>query len=83
MMTERDLQRVLNESVQGVHLSDAARRSIRQATKEERAVKMKKYMAIALALVLALSATAAVAAELGLFDYLTQKNGAGSVARRK
>ncbi len=74
-MTERDLQRVLTQSVQDVHLSDAARRRIRQATKEERPVKMKKFVAIALAVVLMLSATAAVAEELGLFDFLARMMG--------
>lgn len=74
-MTERDLQRVLNESVQDVHLSDAARRNIRLATKEERPVKMKKFVAIALAVVLMLSATVAVAEELGLFDFLARMMG--------
>ena len=71
-MTERDLERVLAQSVQDVHLSDAARRHIRQATREKEAnpVKMKKFVAIALAMVLALSATVAVAAELGMFDFL-------------
>ena len=74
-MTERDLQRVLTQSVQNVHLSDEARRRIRLATKEERPVKMKKFMAIALAAVLMLTATAAVAEELGLFDFLARKMG--------
>ena len=76
-MTERDLQRVLNESVQDVHLSDAARRRIRQATreKEERPVKMKRFVAIALAMVLALSATAVIAEELGMFDFLARMMG--------
>ena len=74
-MTERDLERVLTQSVQDVHLSDAARRSIRLATKEERPVKMKKFVAIALAVVLMLSASIAVAEELGLFDFLARKIG--------
>ena len=74
-MTERDLERVLHESVQDVHLSDAARRHIRLATKEERPVKMKKFVAIALAVVLMLTTTAAVAAELGLFDFLQKTMG--------
>ena len=74
-MTERDLERVLHESVQDVHLSDAARRSIRLATKEERPVKMKKIVSIALAVVLMLSATIAVAEELGLFDFLARMMG--------
>ncbi len=76
-MTERDLQRVLNESVQDVRLSDEARRSIRLATREERPVKMKKCMAIALVLALMLGATVAAAAELGLFDFLARNNGQG------
>ena len=74
-MTERDLERVLTQSVQDVHLSDAARRNIRLATKEERPVKMKKFVAIALAVVLMLSASIAVAEELGLFDFLARKMG--------
>lgn len=74
-MTERDLQRVLNESVQDVHLSDAARRNIRLATKEERPVKMKKFVAIALAVVLMLSVSVGIAEGLGLFDFLAQKMG--------
>ncbi len=74
-MTERDLQRVLNESVRDVRLSDDARRAIRLAAREERPVKMKKCMAIMLVLVLMLSATVAVAAELGLFDFLARNMG--------
>lgn len=74
-MTERDLERVLTQSVQDVHLSDAARRHIRLATKEERPVKMKKFAAIALAVVLMLSASIAVAEELGLFDFLARMMG--------
>ena len=74
-MTERDLQRVLTQSVQDVHLSEEARRAIRLAAKEERPVKMKKFVAIALAVMLMLSATAAVAAELGMFDFLARKMG--------
>ncbi len=76
-MTERDLERVLTQSVQDMHLSDAARRHIRQATREKEAnpVKMKKFVAIALAMVLALSATVAVATELGMFDFLARMMG--------
>ena len=74
-MTERDLQRVLSNSVQDVHLSDAARRRIRQETKEERPVTSKKFVAIVLAAMLMLSATVAVAAELGMFDFLARKMG--------
>ena len=74
-MTERDLTRVLHERVQDVHLSDEARRAIRLAAKEERPVKMKKFVAIALAIVLALSTTVAVAAELGMFDFLARIRG--------
>ena len=69
-MTERELQRVLHQSVEDVHLSDEARRAIRLAAKEERPVKMKKFVAIALAMMLMLSTTVAVAEELGLFDFL-------------
>ena len=53
-MTERDLERVLIQSVQDVHLSDAARRAIRLSAKEERPVTSKKFVAIVLAVVLAL-----------------------------
>lgn len=74
-MTERDLGRILHESVQDVHLSDEARRAIRLAAKEEQPVKMKKFVAIVLAVMLALSTTAAVAAELGMFDFLSRKMG--------
>lgn len=63
-MTERDLQRVLTQRVQNVHLSDAARRNIRLATKEERPVKMKKWIIIVLAAMLMLSTTVAVAAAM-------------------
>ena len=54
-MTERDLQRVLSNSVQDVHLSDEARRRIRLAAKEERPVTSKKFVAIVLAVMLALT----------------------------
>lgn len=72
-MTERDLERILRESVQDVRLSDAARRHIRQATKEERPVKMKKFVAIALAAILMLTATLGIAEELGMFDFLYRR----------
>ena len=74
-MTERDLQRVLTQSVQDVHLSDEARRNIRLATKEEKPVKSKKIVALVLALMLALSASVGIAAELGMFDYLARTFG--------
>lgn len=74
-MTERDLERVLHHSVQGVHLSDEARRRIRLAAKEEQTVKMKKFVAIALAMVLVLSASVGIAEELGLFDFLARTMG--------
>ena len=74
-MTERDLQRVLTQSVQDVHLSDAARRSIRLATKEEKPVRSKKIVALVLVLMLALSASVGIAAELGMFDYLARTFG--------
>jgi len=74
-MTEQDLRRVLNESVQDVHLSDQARRNIRLATKEERPVKMKKVVAIALAVVLMLSVSVGIAEGLGLFDFLQKTMG--------
>ncbi len=71
-MTERDLQRVLTQSVQDVHLSDAARRNIRLATKEERPVRSKKSVALALILALVLSASVGIAAELGMLDFLSR-----------
>lgn len=74
-MTERDLERILHQTAQDVHLSDEARRRIRLSAKEERPVRMKKFVAIALALVLMLTTTAAVAAELGLFDFLQKTMG--------
>ena len=74
-MTERDLQRVLTQSVQDVHLSDDARRAIRLSAKEERPVKMKKFVAIALAAVLMLSVSVGIAEELGLFDFLQKTMG--------
>ncbi len=74
-MTERDLERILSQSVQDVHLSDAARRRIRQATKEERPVTSKKFVAIVLAVMLALTASVGIAAELGMFDFLARKMG--------
>ncbi|MGN0794436.1 MAG: hypothetical protein ACI4MG_08215 [Aristaeellaceae bacterium] len=74
-MTERDLQRVLTQSVQDVHLSEEARRSIRQATKEEKPVKSKTMVILVLALLIVLSASVGIAAELGMFDYLNRKFG--------
>ena len=74
-MTERDLQRVLSNSVQDVHLSDEARRRIRLAAKEERPVTSKKFVAIVLAVMLALTASVGIAAELGMFDFLARKMG--------
>ena len=74
-MTERDLQRVLTQSVLDVHLSDEVRRQIRLSAKEERPVRMKKFVAIALAMVMLLTTTVAVAEELGLFDFLARKIG--------
>lgn len=74
-MTERDLERVLHQSVQDVHLSDAAKRNIRLATKEERPVKMKKFVAIVLVVMLMLTASVGIAAELGMFDFLARKMG--------
>ena len=74
-MTERDLERVLTQSVQDVHLSDAARRHIRLATKEERPVRSKKFVAIVLAVMLALTASVGIAEELGLFDFLSRMMG--------
>lgn len=76
-MTERDLTHVLNESVQDVRLSDAARRNIRLAMheKEERPVRSKKFVAIVLVAALMLSVSVGIAEGLGLFDFLAQKMG--------
>lgn len=74
-MTERDLSRVLTQSVQDVHLSDEARRSIRLAAKEERPVRIKKSLVIALIFVLTLTASVGIAEELGLFDFLARMAG--------
>lgn len=71
-MTERDLERVLKQSVQDIHLSDAARRNIRLATKEEKTVKSKKFAVVLVALVLALSISVGIAEELGMFDFLSR-----------
>lgn len=76
-MTERDLARVLTQSVQGVHLSDTARRSIRQATKEERPMKRKTTVALALVMAMMLLAggALAVASGTGMLDFLNRKMG--------
>ncbi len=74
-MTERDLRRVLDESVQDLRLSDAARRSIRLATREEKKMTHKKTWAIILAVTLMLMSTVALAAELGMFDFLNRNMG--------
>lgn len=74
-MTERDLRRILTQSVQDVRLSDETRQAIRLSAKEERPVRMKKFAAIALAVALMLGASVAVAAELGLFDFLARMMG--------
>ena len=74
-MTERDLERVLTQSVQDVHLSDAARRRIRLSAKEERPVRSKKFVAIVLAVVLMLSVSVGIAEGLGLFDFLQKTMG--------
>ncbi len=74
-MTERDLQRILQESVQDVHLSAEARRNIRLAAKEERPVRSKKFVALILVLILTLTASVGVAAELGMFDFLARMTG--------
>ena len=80
-MTERDLQRVLSNSVQDVHLSDEARRRIRLAAKEERPVTSKKFVAIVLAVMLALTASVGIAAELGLFGRIGQSQNADTRCR--
>lgn len=74
-MTERDLQRILQESVQDVHLSAKARRNIRLAAKEERPVRSKKFVALILVLILTLTASVGIAAELGMFDFLARMTG--------
>ncbi len=76
-MTERDLTRILTQSVQDVHLPEEARRRIRQAAQEteESIMKKKTTIAIALATVLMLLTTLGVAAGLGLFDQLEQRMG--------
>lgn len=76
-MTERDLTRVLTQSVQDVHLSDTARRNIRQATKEERPVKRKTTVVLALvmAMMLLAGSALAVASKTGMLDFLNRKMG--------
>lgn len=74
-MTERDLTRVMTEHVADVHLPDEALRSIRMAAKEEKPVKKKMSLAVAMVMVFMLLASAAVAAEMGIFDFLAQKMG--------
>ncbi len=75
-MTERDLTRILTDSVQDVHLSDDARRRIRLAAKEGPQVKKKMNAALALVLGLMMLTTAGLAANLGMFDFLTERMGA-------
>lgn len=74
-MTERDLTRVMTEHVADVHLPDEAVRRIRMAAKEEKPVKKKMSLAVAMVMILVLLASAAVAAEIGIFDFLSRKMG--------
>lgn len=74
-MTERDLTRVLTEHVADVHLPDEALRRIRMAAKEVKPVKKKMSLALALMMILMLLASVAVAAEMGIFDFLSRKMG--------
>lgn len=70
-MNERDLTRVLTEHVADVRLPDEAVRHIRMAAKEEKPVKKKMTLAIALVTVMMLLASVAVAAGTGMFDMLS------------
>lgn len=74
-MNERDLKRVLTEHVANVRLPDEAVRRIRMAVKEEKPVKRKMGLALAMMMLLMLLAGAAVAAEMGIFDFLSRKMG--------
>ncbi|MBQ8555389.1 MAG: hypothetical protein IJ438_05875 [Clostridia bacterium] len=74
-MTERDLTRVLIESVADVHLPDTAKRNIRMATKEESPVKRKMTVGLVLALILTMLTTIAMAAGSGILDFLLRTTG--------
>lgn len=74
-MTERDLTRVLTEHVAHVRLPDEAVRRIRMAVKEEKPVKKKMNVALALVMTMLLLAGVAVAAGTGMLDFLNRKMG--------
>jgi len=74
-MNERDLTRILTEHVADVCFPDEAVRRIRMAVKEEKPVKKKRSLAIALVMALLLLAGVAVAAGTGLLEYLSQNFG--------
>ncbi len=74
-MTEHDLRRVLTDHVAPVCLPDDARRRIRQAAKEEPQVKKKLSMALVLTLVLVMLSSIALAASMGMFDFLEKRMG--------
>ena len=74
-MNERDLTRVLTEHVADVRLPDEAVRRIRMAAKEEKPVKKKMTLAIALVTVMMLLASVAVAAGTGMLDMLSRTIG--------
>lgn len=74
-MTERELTRVMTGYVADVHLPDEAVRRIRMAAKEDKPVKKKMSLALALMMTLMLLAGAAVAAEMGIFDFLNRMMG--------
>ncbi len=69
MMTERDLQRVLNDRVADVHLSDSARRNILRASKEVENVHLKKTWIAAVAAAIMLMGTVALAAGVGILHF--------------
>lgn len=74
-MNERDLTRVLTEHVAHVRLPDEAVRRIRMAAKEEKPVKKKMNVALALVMTMMLLASVAVAAGTGMLDFLSRKMG--------
>ena len=74
-MTERDLTRVLTEHVADVRLPDEAVRHIRMAVKEEKPVKKKMNVALALVMAMLLLAGVAVAAGTGMLDFLDRRMG--------
>lgn len=74
-MNERDLTRVLTEHVADVRLPDEAVRRIRMAVKEEKPVKKKMNVALALVMAMLLLAGVAVAAGTGMLDFLNRRMG--------